>query len=355
MSLRDTLKAEIAVTGSISVADYMTRCLHDPRFGYYATQPALGEDGDFITAPLVSQMFGELIGLWAVETWRRLGAPGRFILAEVGPGDGTLIVDALRAAGLSPDFLAAAELWLVETSEPLMAKQMAALADAPVETRWTPSLADLPDDAPLVLVANEVLDCMPVRQFMRTDHGWAEWRVGLDDRGDLAFGLTPSFETLDAPGAAVGSVVEISEAQGAFGAETGARVAAQGGAALVIDYGRAEPGFGDTLQSLLRHDKVEPLAYPGESDLTVHADFPTVLGAARAAGAETALRTQGAFLRELGVEQRAAALTKSRPDQTLRIARQLDRLIGDDQMGLLFKAASIHSAGLAPPGFEDAA
>ena len=355
MSLRDTLKAEIAVSGPISVADYMTRCLHDPRFGYYATQPALGEDGDFITAPLVSQMFGELIGLWAVETWRRLGAPARFILAEVGPGDGTLIVDALRAAGLEPDFLAAAELWLVERSEPLIAKQMAALAGAAVETRWTPDLADLPEDAPLILIANEVLDCMPVRQFVRADHGWAEWRVGLDERGDLAFGLTPSLERLQVADAAVGAVVEISDAQAAFGAELGARVAAQGGAALLIDYGRAEPGFGDTLQSLLRHDKVEPLAYPGESDLTVHADFPAVLDAARAAGAEATLLTQGDFLRGLGIEQRAAALTKSRPDQALRIARQLDRLIGDDQMGLLFKAACIHSAGLIPPGFEDAA
>src|ERR1700722_3289231 len=164
MSLLERLKAEIAAGGPISVADYMSRCLHDPHFGYYATRPALGEDGDFITAPLVSQMFGELIGLWAVETWRRLGAPARFLLVEAGPGDGTLTSDALRAARLAPDFLQAAQLWLVETSELLICDQKAALAKSPLEPRWIASLSDLPGDMPMILVANELLDCLPVRQ-----------------------------------------------------------------------------------------------------------------------------------------------------------------------------------------------
>src|SRR5580693_9452750 len=145
MSLRERLKAEIALGGPISVADYMTRCLHDPTFGYYATRPALGEDGDFITAPLISQMFGELIGLWAVETWRGLGAPPAFRLVEVGPGDGTLIVDALRAARLAPDFLAAADLWLVETSAPLAARQRERLGATPA--RWARSLDEVPGEA----------------------------------------------------------------------------------------------------------------------------------------------------------------------------------------------------------------
>jgi SAM-dependent MidA family methyltransferase len=354
MSLRERLTAEIAATGPISVADYMSRCLHDPAFGYYATRPALGEDGDFITAPLVSQMFGELIGLWAVETWRRLGAPGRFILAEVGPGDGTLMGDALRAAKLAPDFLAAADLWLVETSKPLAARQKAALAGAPLEPSWTANMADLPADAPIILVANEVLDCLAARQFVRTDRGWAEWRVGLDDAGNLGFGLTPALQRPDIGPAWLGAVLEVSDAQAGFGGELGARIASQGGAGLLIDYGRAEPGFGDTLQALRRQEKVEPLAWPGEADLTVHADFPAVLGAAREAGASTAIATQGVFLRALGIEARAAALTHARPDQTARIALQLARLIGDDQMGVLFKAACVHSAGLAAPGFEGA-
>jgi SAM-dependent MidA family methyltransferase len=352
MSLLERLKAQIAATGPISVADYMMRCLHDPEFGYYATRPALGEAGDFITAPLVSQMFGELIGLWAVETWRRLGAPARVLLAEAGPGDGTLMADALRAARLAPDFLAAAELWLIETSAPLIERQRLALASAPLKPNWIDRLADLPDDAPIILIANELLDCLPAHQFVRTAAGWAERQVGLDATGELTFGLAPVGDGATPAEAAVGAVIETSPAQQAFGTQVGGRVARRGGGVLLIDYGRAEPGFGDTLQALNRHEKVDPLACPGEADLTVHADFPAVLTAARAAGASTALLTQGELLRRLGIEQRAAALARARPDQAGRIDRQLERLIGDDQMGLLFKAACIHSAGLVPPGFE---
>jgi SAM-dependent MidA family methyltransferase len=352
MSLLERLKTEIAVGGPISVADYMTRCLHDPTFGYYATRPALGEDGDFITAPLVSQMFGELIGLWAVETWRRMGAPGRLLLVEAGPGDGTLMSDALRAASLSPDFLAAAELWLIETSRPLITNQKVALADSPLEPRWIESLSEVPDDAPVVLIANELLDCLPARQLVRDPDGWAERQVGLDAHGNLAFGLARILDRRNEADDRIGQVTEISLAQQAFGAELGGLVARQGGAVLVIDYGRDEPGFGDTLQALKGHETVDPLACPGEADLTVHVDFPAVLAAAWKAEASTVLVTQGEFLRRLGIEQRAASLKSSRPDQAARIGRQLDRLIGDDQMGLLFKAACIHSAGLIPPGFE---
>lgn len=191
MSLLERLKAEIAATGPIGVADYMTRCLHDPQGGYYATRPAIGEDGDFITAPMVSQMFGELIGLWAVETWRRLGAPSRVLLVEAGPGTGTLMADALRAARLAPDFLAAAELWLIETSEPLINSQRLALAGSSLAPRWIESLADLPDDAPFILVANELLDCLPADQFVRMAARWAQRQVGLNQQGELTFGLAP--------------------------------------------------------------------------------------------------------------------------------------------------------------------
>jgi NADH dehydrogenase [ubiquinone] 1 alpha subcomplex assembly factor 7 len=333
MSLLERLKAEIAVGGPISVADYMSRCLHDPHFGYYATRPALGEDGDFITAPLVSQMFGELIGLWAVETWRRLGAPPRFLLVEAGPGDGTLMSDALRAARLAQDFLDAAELWLVETSDPLIKSQLLALADAPLEARWIASPSDLPQDAPIILVANELLDCLPARQLVRTTEGWAERRVGLDAQDDLTLGLAPTFERPASDGP-FGSIFELSDAQRALGAELGDRIALQSGAALLIDYGRDEPGFGDTLQALWRHESVDPLACPGEADLTVHVDFPAVLAAARQAGAASGILSQGEFLRRLGIEQRAAALAKARPDQAARIDRQLARLIDDNQMGL---------------------
>ena len=354
MSLMDRLKAEIRQTGPLTIAQYMAACLHDPQDGYYAARPRLGEAGDFVTAPLVSQMFGELIGLWCAQAWARIGRPARVVWAEVGPGDGTLALDALRAVRkAAPDFLAAAELWLVEPSAPLRTVQLQRLQGGPPPA-WAAGLGELPRDAPMILVANEVLDCLPARQFVRTERGWAERMVGLDAEGALAFGLSPSPIDRAMPDAGPGAVVEVSLAQQAFGAELGALVARQGGAALLIDYGRAEAGFGDTLQALKEHRKVPPLATPGEADLTVHADFPAVLGAAGAEGANVSpILTQAAFLRRLGIEARAEALARARPDKADAIARQLERLIGADQMGALFKAAAIHAPGMTPPGFED--
>ncbi len=350
MPLLDRLRRQIAQIGPISVADYMEACLHDPQSGYYATRPALGEDGDFVTAPLVSQMFGELIGLWAVEVWRGMGAPERVILAEAGPGDGTLMADLLHAARLDPDFIAAAELWLVETSAPLRARQAVRLADAPLTPRWADSLDALPA-APLILVANELLDCLGVRQFLRTPQGWAERRVGLSDAGGLAFGFAPALRSGLPDDAPLGQVLEISAAQANFGAAVGRRIARDGGAALLLNSGRDAPGYGDTLQALVRHRKVDPLADPGGADLTVHADFPAVLAAARASGVETAVTTQGQWLIRLGLDQRAAALSRAVPDQAEKIARQRARLADPAQMGDLFKAACVYSPGLSPPGF----
>ena len=183
------IRRRIARDGPMSISAFMTLCLCDPEHGYYPNRDPLGSAGDFITAPEISQMFGEMIGLWAVETWRRMGAPARLLLVEAGPGDGTLMSDALRAASRAPDFLAAAELWLVETSRPLIADQRAALAGAPLEPHWIGSLSELPHDAPVVLIANELLDCLPARQLVRNPDGWAERQVGLDAHGELAFGL----------------------------------------------------------------------------------------------------------------------------------------------------------------------
>ncbi len=354
MTLADRLKAQIRLNGPMTVAEYMTACLHDPQDGYYATRPRLGAEGDFITAPLISQMFGELIGLWAGETWARMGRPGRLILAEVGPGDGTLMADAVRALRLLPEMLSATELWLVEPSLPLRVRQDEALADAALTTAWADSLAALPQDAPLILIANEVLDCLPVRQFVRAEQGWAERLVGLGEGDELAFGLARRPLERVLPQASLGAIVEISAAQETFAAEIGRRVVRQGGAALLIDYGRAEPGFGDTLQALKGHEKLGALATPGEADLTVHADFPAVLAAARAEGARTGLITQRELLLRLGAAERASALARARPDRADRVFRQLERLIGEDQMGDLFKAACLCAPGLQPPGFEPA-
>lgn len=354
--LKARLAREIALTGPMTVADYVTRCLHDPKGGYYAARPALGERGDFITAPLVSQMFGELIGLWAVETWNRLGAPERFRLVEVGPGDGTLMSDALRAARLAPGFLEACDLILIEPSGPLRDLQARALAGADLSPRWVRDLSQIDTDAPVILIANEVLDCLPARQFVRTDDGWAERRIGVDDQGELIFGLTaitggfrkPDFDV------SVGGVVEISDQQAIFGRELGVLMKAATGAALLIDYGRARPEAGDTLQALRRHAKVDPLAEPGAADLTQWADFPAVMDAAVRTGADvTGCLGQGEFLRRLGVQARAEALKAGRPAAAPVIDRQLDRLTADDQMGRLFKAAAIFAPhALVVPGWD---
>lgn len=357
MSLKARLAREIALTGPMTVADYVTRCLHDPEGGYYATRPALGEGGDFITAPMVSQMFGELIGLWAVELWSRLGAPDRFRLVEVGPGDGTLMADALRAARLAPPFLEACDLVLIEPSGPLRDLQAKRLADGDVEPRWVSGLDKVETDAPVILIANEVLDCLPARQFVKTEDGWAERRVGVDDDGGLVFGLVKPSAGFVKPGfeVATGQVIELAEAQGAFGRSVGELVKAATGAALLIDYGRARPEAGDTLQALHRHRKVDPLAEPGQADLTQWADFPTVLEAAVRAGADvTGCMGQGEFLGLLGIEARAERLKEGRPDAAAIIDRQLNRLTAPDQMGDLFKAAAVFAPhGLVVPGWED--
>ena len=351
MSLKQRLEARILQDGPLTIADYMTACLHDPAGGYYATRPALGADGDFLTAPLVSQMFGELIGLWCVELWRRMGGPAPVRLVEMGPGDGTLMADILRAARLVPGFGAACDLWLVETSAPLKALQAERLADA--SPRWADRLEGVPGGAPLIIVANELLDCLPAHQFVRTGAGWSERRVGLDEGGALVFGLAPAPSGIALPEAPAGTLIELSPAQAALGAEVGARIAADGGAALFIDYGRDRPEPGDTLQALRGHVKVPPLESPGEADLTVHADFPAFAAAARAHRVETTpILTQARFLQALGIEARAQALARARPDRAETLGRQLARLTAPEEMGALFKVVAVHSPGLALPGFE---
>ena len=357
MSLKDRLAREIALTGPMTVADYMTRCLHDPQGGYYATRPAIGATGDFITAPMISQMFGELLGLWAIELWNRLGAPERVRLVEVGPGDGTLMADALRAARLAPDFLQAVDLILIEPSAPLRAAQARMLADSDVHPRWVSALDQIETDAPVILIANEVLDCLPARQFVKTEDGWAERRVGVTDDGDLQFGLVKITGGFKRPDYEVepGQTIEISDQQALFGRDLAALVKAASGAALLIDYGRARAEAGDTLQALKRHQKVDPLAEPGEADLTQWADFPTVQEAAVLAGADvTGCLGQGEFLKLLGIEARADRLKAGRPDAAPVIDRQLARLTDDHQMGTLFKTCAIFSPHtLVVPGFEE--
>jgi SAM-dependent MidA family methyltransferase len=348
----------IQETGPLTLAQYMTLCLHDPADGYYATRPALGAEGDFITAPEVSQMFGEMIGIWAMSVWVALGRPPRVRLVELGPGSGALVSDLLRAAKAEPAFLAAMDLWLVEVSGPLRQAQAARLDG--VAFTFADSLDQVPDGAPLILVGNEFLDCFGARQFVRRDGAWLEHRVGLDADGRLALGLAAPPSGLDVPDDAPdGAVLEISPAQEALGAAVGVRIAEAGGAALLIDYGRDRFGFGDTFQALCGHRKVDPLAAPGRADLTVHVDFPSVAAAARRAGARTApITAQGVFLQRMGVEVRAAALVDSaarsgRPELAAVIGRQLYRILDPAEMGSLFQVLAIHALAGDPPGFSD--
>ena len=347
MSLRERLTAQIRASGPMSLAQYMTACLHDPDYGYYATRPALGEGGDFITAPLVSQMFGELIGLWAVETWNRMGRPAPFRLVEMGPGDGTLMSDLLRAARLSAAFTEAADVWLVETSQPLRDRQRQLLGE---NLSWAGALADVPGRAPTILVANELLDCLPVRQFVRTERGWAERVVGLDDAGALAFGLTGA-PVLDQV-APVGAILETAPAQAALGDEIAARLVHDGGAALLIDYGRAVPGFGDTLQALRRHRKEGPLENPGEADLTTHVDFAVLAAVARSHGLGAHMATQGEFLLGMGLLERAGRLGANADEaERERISDAVERLAGPQAMGDLFKVLAVLPAGVTVAPF----
>jgi NADH dehydrogenase [ubiquinone] 1 alpha subcomplex assembly factor 7 len=351
--LRREIGRIIALEGPITVERYMSLCLAHPVYGYYMTRDPLGAAGDFTTAPEISQMFGELIGLWAAEVWRRMGEPTLLRLVELGPGRGTLMADALRAARLVPEFLAAARVHLVETSPVLKERQRQRLTGVSPPLSWHGRLDEVPE-GPALVVANEFFDALPVRQFVRTEAGFVERLVGLD--GDhLAFGLAPEPASGLPPRGRPGDVLEWPATAIETVRSLAARLLGQGGAALVIDYGAAGPGFGDTLQAVRRHAYADPLAEPGEADLTTHVDFATMARTAAAAGVRThGPVTQGAFLRGLGIEARAAALAGSaRTSDPAAVRVALERLVGEgpDAMGTLFKVLALsHPALAALPG-----
>ncbi len=353
-----TLKAEIIALirqeGPIGIGRYMALALGHPRHGYYMTRDPLGAGGDFTTAPEISQMFGELIGLWAAHAWRAMGAPARFRLVELGPGRGTLMADMLRATRIVPGFHAALSVHLVETSPVLRGRQATALKG--FEPVWHDTVAGALD-GPVIAVANEFLDALPLDQFVMTSEGWRERLVGLDDDGDLAFGLSAAGEGTLKIAAPVDTVFEQPSIALDIVAQLAGHLASAGGAALLIDYGSARSGFGDTLQAMKRHEFVAPLAEPGEADLTVHVDFERMGQAALKAGA--ALRgpaTQRDFLLALGLPQRAQALSlKADATQRTAISAAFDRLIetGETGMGDLFKVLALSQRNLPPlPGFD---
>jgi SAM-dependent MidA family methyltransferase len=346
VNLKQKLIRDIGDNGPMSVADYVWRCLFDPKYGYYSTQPAIGADGDFITAPMVSQMFGEMIGLWVVSTWQALGQPSKYYLVEIGGGDGTLYADINKVLHKFNACFAATNAILIDASKPLQMLQREKNSRATIFD----TLSDIPTDAPLIVIANEVLDCLPARQYIKTADGFVERCIGLDHQKNLSFGLIPVHPDFAAPqDVPTHQMIEISPAQMAFTQTLGDTLKVASGAALLIDYGHDGPAFGDTLQALYRHKKTDPLDNPGAHDLTQWADFPTVMNTAHMNGVfASRLVTQSEFLQNMGIVARFKALVAQNPARSEELQRQLQRLIHPDEMGTLFKAVCLYYPQTVP-------
>jgi NADH dehydrogenase [ubiquinone] 1 alpha subcomplex assembly factor 7 len=333
-SLGEVFARLIAATGPISLMQYMG----EANARYYTSRDPLGAAGDFITAPEISQMFGELIGLWLADIWMRAGRLEPVHYVELGPGRGTLARDALRVAarqGLVP------QVHFVEGSSALKQIQLSALPEA----RWHHDLSSLRDDGPILLVANEFLDALPIRQLVMTEAGWRERMVACQDGRFVAIaGNRPMDAAVpeERRQAAPGTILETCPGAATAVDEVARRLARQGGAALFIDYGYAEPRFGSSLQALRAHRMVDPFVEPGEADLTAHVDFATMAQVATAQGCRwLGTVPQGHWLTALGIDARAAALSRAAPDQAEAIDAARHRLVAPEQMGELFKVMAL--------------
>ncbi|WP_199261797.1 class I SAM-dependent methyltransferase [Paracoccus binzhouensis] len=336
--------ARIRLSGPMRLDDYMRLCLLHPEHGYYATRDPFGAGGDFTTAPEISQMFGEMVGLALAQAWLDQGRPAPFTLAEIGPGRGTLMADILRAIRVVPGMAEAARVALVEASPHLRRVQREKLG----EISHLDDVGQLPQ-APLFLVANEFFDALPIRQFQMGGQGWAERVVVLDPEGGLAPGLAAVAEQ-PLPPAPEGTVRELCPDGPPIVATLAGRIAAHGGAAIVIDYGGWD-GQGDTFQALRRHRPEDPLAHPGRADLTAHVDFAPLARTARACGVRvSAMLTQGDWLLRLGIAQRAQRLAAAGDGGAMAA---LHRLTAPGEMGHLFKVLAFWARHApVPPGFE---
>ena len=355
-SLQRRLAALIRAHGPIGVDDYLADALGHPQEGYYMTQEPIGAAGDFITAPEVSQMFGEMICAWLAQSWREMGEPSILQLVEMGPGRGALMADILRASAVAPGFARALRVTLIETSGRLRYRQQRALRKFDADIRWTANLSEAAP-GPLLLVANEFLDCLPIRQFVKRNARWHERRVGLKAGGaetELAFitDATPTDVSTFLPRplaqAQDGAIFEHRPAMGALIAEIGGRLNEFKGRALFIDYGHGKSAVGDTLQAVRGHAYWPPLASPGRADITSHVDFEAAARAGLAADLAVAGPVaQGDFLRRCGIETRAAALKRAAAPGEIEAA--LRRLAHPDQMGALFKCLCLSHKDLPPP------
>jgi NADH dehydrogenase [ubiquinone] 1 alpha subcomplex assembly factor 7 len=359
--LEAEIRRLISIVGPMPIAQYMATCLCHPSQGYYMTRDPFGAAGDFVTAPEISQMFGELIGLWAAAVWRKIGSPENIRLVELGPGRGTMMADALRAAKVVPAFYSALVVHLVEVSPVLQQAQRQTLEPLGMPLHWHQALEDVPA-GPTIILANEFFDALPVHQAIKQDDGWHERVVMVDRNGNFTLGALlsplPQLEKLLPPrvrDAPVDSIFEWRTDSVAL--EIGRRVSRSGGAALVIDYGHLQSEIGDTVQAVGEHAYANPLVAPGLVDLTAHVDFQSLAQAAESIGARIhGPLHQGDFLRRLGIETRAASLKASAPpDKVNEIDGQVQRLTGTGarRMGMLFKVLGIGDPKLGVlPGFE---
>jgi NADH dehydrogenase [ubiquinone] 1 alpha subcomplex assembly factor 7 len=352
------LANRIARGGPITIADYMAAALTDPVDGYYRRADPLGVGGDFTTAPEISQLFGELIGAWLIDCWIQAGRPPKVNLVELGPGRGTLMADALRIGGQMPDWLNAVELHLVEINPALRALQDKALSR--YRPRWHDTLATVAD-GPVMLVANEFFDALPIRQLVFWDGTWRERLVDWSAGAGFHFAISPgqsSLALLVPAGLPVeqGSLYELSPTVVAAATEIAQRIVAEGGAALIIDYGRGESALGESLQAVKAHRMVPVLEDPGNADLSAHVDFGVLRRIAREAGAQpTEPVPQGTFLKALGIEMRAERLKRGQGrDVATALDQAVERLTAPTAMGRLFKAMAITSAAIDPAGFPPA-
>ena len=355
--LAEILKAQIRATGPLTVPEFMTLALQHPEHGYYRKQEAIGAQADFVTAPEISQVFGELVGLWLVQRWIDLGQPTPFTLVEFGPGKGTLMSDALRAASALPGFLQAARLVLVETNAAL--KEAQAEKHAAYQPTWVEHFSEIEPFGPVLIVGKEFLDVLPTAQFAVANGQWHERLVSLDDDGALQFVLgqpkTPALPLL--PEAADGALFEVMPSMAGFFKDVAALLEARTGACLFVDYAHEDRGTAWSLQAVKDHEKVEPLDSIGEADLTTLVDFGAASIFAREAGLTVPDPvSQRDFLLVLGAWQRFEMLAESSPDDAADLLQSLQRLVGKSQMGHRFKAWTCHfPANLpAPAGFPTA-
>ncbi len=355
--LLSRLKRLIEQAGPITLADYMQLSLADPAHGYYANRNAIGGKGDFITAPEVSQMFGELTGIWVIAVWQMIGRPSPFSLVEFGPGTGALMKDILRTLRSDPACSQAAVLMMVEASPAMIERQQAAIGKEGAQ--WIGGMEDLPEH-PVIAVANEFLDALPTRQFVRKADHWAEIGITMTEDDKLErIALPASISTDWFPEAAgqheEGAVFEYSPAREAFVEALATQIVEKNGAALFYDYGHLQSGYGDTFQAVRNHAFADPLTHPGKSDLTIHVDFERLAKAAGAAGIiNPQLAEQGNFLLAMGLLERAGTLGHGKSFEVQEAIRDaVERLAAPEAMGRLFKVFGFSSPPCNLPGFSD--